>query len=87
MKRTQEGGYVGLVVLMVSVTIVALLFARVYLTPHEMSEEEKAIQPLSASGTAPSTEIQQMHADVDAANAIREKLNVQNEETNKIMQE
>lgn len=72
---------------MVSVAITAFLFAKVYLTPRQQSQEESAIQPMTASGTTPSTGMEQMHADVDAANAVREMLNKQNTETNKILQE
>lgn len=68
--------------LLVGVTIIALLFAKVYLTPKEQSAEMKAAQPLTASGTAATTEIEQMHADVDAANATRDLLNKQNQATN-----
>lgn len=73
--------------LLVGVAIIALLFAKVYLTPNERSAEMKAAQPLTASGTVATTEIEQMHADVDAANATRDVLNKHNEATNQVMQE
>lgn len=80
--RSNNGGYAGLVVLMVSVAIIALVFVKVYLTPQKQSEDMRIAQPLSASGTAPTTEIGRMHADVDAANSMRDKLNAQNQATN-----
>ena len=73
--------------LLIGVAIMALLFAKVYLTPKEQPAELKAAQPLTASGTVPATEIEQMHADVDAANATRDLLNKQNEATNNIILE
>lgn len=76
MKR-KTGGYIGLIGLMIGIAVIALLFTKTYLSPRPESEEEGSAQPLSASGTAPTTQIGQMHADVDAANATREMLNRQ----------
>lgn len=87
MKQEYQGGYAGMIGLMIGVAIMAFLFAKVYLTPKEQPAELKAAQPLTASGTMPVTEIEQMHADVDAANATRELLNKQNEATNQIILE
>ena len=80
MKRPQHGGYIGLVTLIVSVAIIALLFARMYLYPKEENPNAE-FQPLTASGTVPGTGIEEMHADVDAANAVKVQLNKQNAET------
>lgn len=76
MKR-KTGGYIGLIGLMIGIAVIALLFTKTYLSPRPESEEEGSAQPLSASGTVPTTQIGQMHADVDAANATREMLNRQ----------
>jgi hypothetical protein len=81
MEYRKEGGYVGLIMLVVSVAIIALAFTKVYLTPHAQPAELRAVQPQSASGTMPTTEIEQMHADVDAANSARELLNKHNQDT------
>ncbi len=82
MKMQYQRGYAGMIGLMIGTLIMAILFARVYLTPKEQPSELRAMQPLSASGTVPTTEIEQMHADVDAANKTRELLNEQNRATN-----
>lgn len=84
--RTQ-GGYAGLVMLLISVAIIGLVFVKVYLTPQKQSEDMRTAQPLSASGTVPQTEIGRMHADVDAANVMRDTLNAQNQATNAELQQ
>ena len=78
MRHGREGGYVGLIALIISVAIIGLLFARMYLEPKGNPNAE--FQPLTASGTVPQTGMDQMHADVDAANAIKDELNKKNAE-------
>lgn len=84
--RTQ-GGYAGLIGIMVSVVIIGLLFAKVYLTPSKQPDEIKKFQPNTASNTVPTTEIDQMHVDVDAATQVQSKLNTHNKEVNSILGE
>ena len=81
MRRRIEGGYAGLIALMVTALLVALLFVRFYLTPREDAAMAE-VQPTSASGTVPSTEIGKMRADIDAANALKEKLDADNRAVN-----
>jgi peptidoglycan hydrolase CwlO-like protein len=70
----------GLIALIISVAIIALLFTDMYLSPKKDSPATE-FQPLTASGTEASTGIEQMHADVDAAKKVQEDLNKQNAET------
>jgi len=85
---TAKGGYVGLIVILLSVSIMAFLYTKLYLTPRDRSSSPQSeFQPETASGTAPQTEYQAMHADVDAATAIQTKLNAHNTETNALINE
>ena len=70
-----------MLVVIVSVAILALLYTKVYLTPKPPPAPD-SFQPMTASGTPATTEMQQMHADVDAAKAIQQKINLHNTETN-----
>lgn len=82
MGKSYKGGYTGLIVLIISVAIIGLLFARMYLDPRKDTQNPNAeFQPLTASGTVPETGMEQMHADVDAANGARDVLNKNNAET------
>lgn len=83
----KQGGYAGLIGIMVSVAIIGFLFAKVYLIPNKQPDEVQKFQPNTASGTVPMTEIDQMHADVDAATAVQTKLNAHNKEVNSILGE
>ena len=85
MKRSTQSGYAGLIVIILSVAIMVALFVKVYLTPTAQEPTVAEFQPNTASGTVPTTEYQRMHADVDAANAIKNQLNVQNQETARIL--
>ena len=84
--RTQQGS-IGLIALLVSIAILALLFSKTYFEKPVESPEMKEIQPLTASGTEAQTNIEQMHADVDAARAIQVKLNQHGEEINAVLGE
>ncbi len=87
MKKLYSSGYAGLIGIMVSVAIIGLFFAKVYLTPNKQPDEVKKFQPNTASGTVPRTEIDQMHADVDAATRVQAKINDHNKEVNGIFGE
>ena len=81
MERTYRGGYAGLVTLLVSVAIIAMVFAGMYLNPEKVANPNAEFQPMTASGTVPQSGMEQMHADVDAAKAVQEELNHKNKET------
>ncbi len=82
MQRSYQGGYLGLIALIISVAIIGLLFTRMYLEPgRDKTNPNAEFQPLTASGTVPQTGMEQMHADVDAANAAKIELNKKNAET------
>ena len=76
-----------MIVVIVSVAIMGLLYQRIYLTPDKEDAVISEFQPLSASGTMPTTGIDRLHADVDAAKAVQVMLNQKNSETTKAMGE
>ena len=82
--RTHQGGYIGLIVLVVSVAIIAILFSRMYFTKEKQSEEESLIQPQTASGTAPTTKIESYHADINAAGNLKKILDEKSRATDTI---
>ena len=81
MKRTYSGGYAGLVTLLVSVAIIALMFVGMYFNPKKEPNQSAEFQPMTASGTVAQSGMEQMHADVDAAKAVQEELNRKNKVT------
>lgn len=85
MKLRIQSGYVGLIVIILSVAIMASLFVKIYFTPTVQEPTIAPFQPNTASGTVPTTEYERMHADVDAASAIKNQLNVQNQETARML--
>jgi hypothetical protein len=80
-RKRREGGYIGLVALLLGAAIIAILFAKLYLTPQKQNESMSEFQATNASGTIPTTEFGRMRANEDAARAIRENLNAQNRAT------
>ncbi len=88
MRKNFHSGYAGLIVIILSVAIMVLLYVKFYFTPRDMSQTPEAIfQPQTASGTAPVTQYEALHADVDAAKAVQEKLNERNRAINNTLGE
>lgn len=85
MKAGTQSGYVGLLMIILSIAIISTLFVKIYFTPTVQEPMVASFQPNTASGTVPTTEYERMHADVDAATAIKNQLNVQNQETARIL--
>ena len=85
MKLRTQSGYVGLLVVILSVAIIATLFVKIYFTPTVQEPVVASFQPNTASGTAPTTEYERMHADVGAANALKDQLNARNQETARML--
>ena len=83
MRRSYRGGYVGLIALIISVAIIGLLFTRTYLDQKRDTQDNPnaEFQPLTASGTVAESGMEQMHADVDAAHAVRDELSRRSRET------
>lgn len=74
--------------MLVGVTLVAVGFVYFYLTPREEKNPEmRAVQPLTASGTVPTTELERSRADVDAAKATQDLINAHNRATNSALGE
>ena len=88
MFRHATKGSTGMIALLISVLLISLAYVYLYLTPREIVNPElKAIQPLTASGTVPTTGIERARADVNAANAAQELLNAHNRATIKALSE
>ena len=81
MNQSRHGGYIGLIALLISVAIISFMFLDEYVTPRPTANTTAAYQPLTASGTIPTTGIEQMHADLDAAKALQVELDKKNAET------
>jgi len=63
-------------------------FTYYYFAPRtQQSAELRAIQPLTASGTVPTTEFERSRADVNAAQETVELLNAHNRATNEALGE
>lgn len=87
MQHAQKGN-ASLIGLLVGVALVAVGSVYFYLTPREVTNPElRAVQPLTASGTVPGTELERSRADVDAAKATQELINAHNRATNSALGE
>ncbi len=81
MLNNKQGGYIGIIVLVVSLAIIGLLYAKTYFAPKAPPPPDSFL-PMTASGTPASTGFEQARAEVDAAKAVQLKLNNHNAETN-----
>lgn len=86
-------GYVGLISILVSVALMALLFTYMYLKPHpdvadnpSDQEMQSAQQALPETATA-TTQMDQLHGDINAAGDVQGKANLYNDSINKAMME
>lgn len=86
MRNNKQGGYVGIIVLVISLAIIGLLYAKTYFAPKAPPPADSFL-PMTASGTPATTGFEQAHADVDAAKAVQAILNKHNAETNKALGE
>jgi len=88
MSHKTTSGSVGLILLLVGILVMTYLYVHFFLTPREIVNPElKAVQPLTASGTTPTTGIGRARADVNAANATKDLLNKQNQATSEALGE
>ena len=83
---TREKGAASLIALLIGVLLMAFLFVQYYLAPID-DVGSAAYQPMTASGTAPKTEIERAQADIDAAKALQTQMNLRNEEMGRILEE
>lgn len=74
-QNKRNGGYAGLLLLVLGVGLTVMLFAKLYLSPQKHNEAQTEFQATTASGTIPATEFGRMRANEDAARAMAEKLN------------
>jgi hypothetical protein len=72
MHNARNGGYIGLVMLLVSVAIIGFLFLRTYLTPTPVPVVEERSGDLTTTTT---DAIDAYHADIDSATKIRAAAN------------
>lgn len=84
--KSRQSGYVGLLALLFGVAVLMLFYSRFYLSPIS-NPEMSSVQPITASGTLPATRIEAMHADIDAAEALKADLNRHSDSINAILEE
>jgi hypothetical protein len=78
MDTDSQHGYVGTVVLLVSVAILAIVWVRWYTAPSPTQPTpESSLQPNMASGSVPVNQLERYRADIDAAKAVQGKVDVQ----------
>jgi len=96
MKQKTNGGYVGTLVLVLSLSIFIFLYAKFYFLPgsnRSTSEKEvvetanQALGTPVTSNTAPDTRIGQLRQNVDTAKSVQGVLNNQAGETNQMLDE
>jgi hypothetical protein len=80
--KKRNGGYAGLMLIVLGAGIVVLLFTKLYLSPQKQTDAQAEFQATNASGTVPTTEFGRARANEDAARAVAEKLNEQGKATN-----
>lgn len=68
MKRaTNQSGYVGVLMILVGTALLIFLMTKVYLTPSKTTSD---LQPNSADGTVPTTQVERSRATIDKATDI-----------------
>ncbi len=81
MSKDTHRGYIGLIVLLISVAVFALLFMTTYFTPRTKSETAsttpEGLQPTRADGKVPETVHEEYRADIDAAHKVQDIVNTQ----------
>ncbi|GEM_PF-2544926 len=88
MQKHFQSGYAGLIVIILSVVIMALLYVKFYFTPQDVSRTPEAeFRTESASSTVPMTQYEARLRDIESAKAVQEKLNERNRAVNKSLGE
>ena len=83
MNRTStQGGYIGLLGILIGASILVFVMVKVYLTPSKAVSE---LQPNNADGTVPTTQFERNRATIDKVTDITNKQNEQAAETNRLL--
>ena len=87
MKRPlTQGGYVGLIAIIIGTAIMLFLFVRIYFTPSKNIDSAKTeLQPENVNKVTPTTEFGRLRPGVNAANDIANEAKKKAEETNLLM--
>lgn len=73
--RNIQGGYIGVLMCMLfSVLIIGYLYIRWWNTPEPVQKTVDMLQPLTASGTVPTTRREMYQADIDAAEKLQKEI-------------
>lgn len=76
-QKESEGGYVDLLIgVLVTAFIIGFLYVRWWSAPSDMPQSEESFQPLTASGTVPTNQYERYQADLDAAEAVQNTLDI-----------
>jgi len=81
LRKKMNGGYVGLMLLVLGAGITVLIFTKLYLSPQKQTAAETEFQATNASGTIPATEYGRMRANEDAARAVADTLSAHGQAT------
>jgi hypothetical protein len=77
LSKRKQGGYVDLLIgVLVTAFIIGFLYVRWWSAPLTVPQPEESVQPLTASGTVPTTQYEKYQADLDAAEALQDSVDV-----------
>ena len=81
-QRIIQGGYIGVLAVIIGTSVMLFLFVKVYLTPSTAVSE---LQPTNADGVIHATEYERKRATIDKVNTIADQQKERAEETNSMM--
>jgi ribosomal protein L9 len=82
--KNLDGGYVGLVVILIATAILAFLYIRTYLSP---TQTQVVNSTGSIETTTTATALESAHQNLETARAMQEKMNQQNQEMSRALGE
>lgn len=81
-----QGGYVAVLVsLLVTICILGFVYVKWLVAPSQNNGEAN-LQPLTASGTVPTNQIERYQADIDDANSIQDTVNINTQKINQSLE-
>jgi len=87
MKNNEQGQVGVLIGVAVTVLTIGYLFVTWMSAPTNQADVERGLQPLTASGTVPTNQIQRYEADIDAAGSVQDTVNASMDNLTQSLQE